>query len=251
MLDVKNVNVRYENDLVVNDVSFHLQTGDWLMLVGANGAGKSSLLSAIAQSTAYTGEIRLGGIDARSYRAKEFAKRVGVLSQVNHVEYDYSAREVIRLGRYAHSSGVFSSLDVDGDRAVADAIRATGLEQLEDKSVLTLSGGELQRVFLAQVFAQEPELLLLDEPANHLDLLYQKQLFSSLSAWLAHGGRSIIAVVHDLSLAMKYGTHVLLLHDGKNAAYGYPKDALQRDYLQMAYGMDVKKWMTELLDGWQ
>lgn len=251
MLEAKNVTVRYDNHLVVDDVSFHLNSGDWLMLVGSNGAGKSSLVTAIAQTTPYDGTILLDKKDAKAYKPKEFARRVGVLSQVNHVEYDYSVEEVIRLGRYAHREGFLKTTDPKGDEAVARAIQDTGLSELKDKSVLTLSGGELQRVFLAQVFAQEPALLLLDEPANHLDLPYQKQLFSNLANWLSKGNRTIISVVHDLSLSMKYGSHILLLHDGKNIAYGHPKEVLSRENLQKAYGMDVKQWMNDLLDGWK
>ena len=117
--------------------------------------------------------------------------------------------------------------------------------------MLTLSGGETQRVFLAQVFAQNPKVLILDEPANHLDLKYQQQLFSLLADWLKTPGRAVLSVVHDLSLARRYGTRVLLMDRGKNVAQGSPREVMTPQTLQKVYGMDVAAWMRDLLSPWQ
>ena len=119
----------------------------------------------------------------------------------------------------------------------------TGLTALRRASVLTLSGGELQRTFLAQVFAQNPKLLILDEPANHLDLIYQKHIFSLIEAWLKQPGRAVISVVHDLSLAKKYGTHAVLMDRGRCAAQGKTAEVMTRERLEAVYGMDVYGWM--------
>ena len=116
--------------------------------------------------------------------------------------------------------------------------------------MLTLSGGELQRTFLAQVFAQNPQVLILDEPANHLDLIYQKHIFSLVKDWLKEPGRAVLSVVHDLSLARRYGTHALLLHGGKCIAQGRMREVLTPENLDKVYGMDVYKWMRELLGQW-
>ena len=115
---------------------------------------------------------------------------------------------------------------------------------------LTLSGGELQRTFLAQVFAQNPKLLILDEPANHLDLIYQKHIFSLIEAWLKQPGRAVISVVHDLSLAKKYGTHAVLMDRGRCAAQGKTDEVMTRERLEAVYGMDVYGWMRDLLGQW-
>ena len=131
------------------------------------------------------------------------------------------------------------------------ALEATGLGALRHKSVLTLSGGELQRVFLAQVFAQNPQILILDEPANHLDLVYQKHIFSLIQDWLRKPGRAVLSVVHDLSLARRYGTHALLMHEGRCVAHGQADDVLTPDRLRDVYQMDVYGWMREMLACWQ
>ena len=116
--------------------------------------------------------------------------------------------------------------------------------------MLTLSGGECQRVFLAQVFCQDPEILILDEPANHLDLPFQQELFSLVGDWLKRPGRAVITVMHDLTLARKYGSHALLLDRGACAAQGETSEVLTPEALQQVYGMDVYGWIRELLGTW-
>ena len=122
---------------------------------------------------------------------------------------------------------------------------------LMQQSVLTLSGGELQRTFLAQLFAQNPKLLILDEPSNHLDLVYQRQIFELTREWLTHSGRAVISVVHDLSLAKKYGTHALLLHNGRIEAFDTADKVLTRANLNTVYSMDVYAWMQSQLTIWK
>jgi len=134
---------------------------------------------------------------------------------------------------------------------VDKALELTGLNELSEQSVLTLSGGELQRTFLAQLLAQNPEIMLLDEPANHLDLIYQRQVFSLVAEWINKTGRSVISVVHDLSLAKKYGTHALLLNKGEVYKYGSTDDVLTRENLEAVYGLDVFGWMNEIHELWR
>ena len=250
MLSAENVSVRYGARTVVDGLSFSLEEGQWLMLVGPNGAGKSTLLSALTRGVSYQGAIRLEGKDIRAYQPATLARKIGVLAQQHHVGYAYTVEEVVNLGRYAHRRGFLSARDEGGEAQVERALCLTGLEALRKASVLTLSGGELQRVFLAQAFAQDPKILLLDEPANHLDLVYQKHIFSLIDAWRGEPGRAVISVVHDLSLARKYGTHALLMHQGRCVAQGAKEDALSPDNLLAVYETDVYGWMRDLLSQW-
>ena len=149
MLRAENVTVRYGAQTVVNGLSFELRAGQWLMLVGPNGAGKSTLIEAIAQGVPYTGRISLEGRDIRALKGAERARSVGFLAQKNAVSYAYSVEEVVSLGRYAHASGFLSARDDEGEACVERALEWTGLTALRRASVLTLSGGELQRTFLA------------------------------------------------------------------------------------------------------
>lgn len=249
MLRVEDVRVKYGERTVVDGVSLRLECGQWLMLCGPNGAGKSTLVNAIAQGVRYEGNMWLNGKDVRAIRPRQFARQVGVLSQTHQVGYAFTVEEVVALGRYAYG-GPLSGRDRESAAQVEKALAATGMTALRRQSMLNLSGGEMQRAFLAQVFAQDPPLLILDEPANHLDLVYQKQLFSLIVKWLEQPGRAVISVVHDLSLARRYGTHALLLQEGRCVAQGTVEQVLTRSNLENVYGMDVYAWMRELLGQW-
>lgn len=251
MLRAENVTVRLDGQTIVSGLSFALEAGQWLMLVGPNGAGKSTLIRAIAQSVPYTGSVTLDGRDVRACKPAQLARKIGVLSQRHSVGYAYSVEEVVSLGRYAHAAGFLSGGDAEGKTRVEEALEMTGLAPLRRASVLTLSGGELQRTFLAQVFAQNPQLLILDEPANHLDLAYQKQIFSLIGEWLKTPGRAVMSVVHDLSLARRYGTHAVLMNRGRSVAQGTLHETLTGENLQAVYGMDVCGWMREMYAQWQ
>lgn len=251
MLRAEHVTVRYGEHTVVSDVSLHLEEGQWLMLAGPNGAGKSTLIETIAQGVPYTGSISLEGKDIRAYRPAQLAQRIGVLSQKNAVGYAYSVEEVVGLGRYAYTSSFLSTRDDDGREQVERALALTGLTELRHASVLTLSGGELQRTFLAQVFAQNPQILMLDEPANHLDLKYQQHIFSLIAGWLKTPGRAVLSVVHDLSLARKYGTHAVLMSEGRSVAQGSISGVLTPENLEAVYGMDVCGYMRDMLGQWK
>lgn len=251
MLKAENITVRFGERTVVDHLSFHLHEGQWLMLVGPNGAGKSTLIETISQGVAYTGNILLEGRDIRRFKAAQLARKVGVLAQKNVVGYAYTVDEVVGLGRYAYTQSFLSTRDDGGKDQVERALSLTGLTDLRHASVLTLSGGELQRTFLAQVFAQNPQILILDEPANHLDLKYQQHIFSLISDWLKTPGRAVISVVHDLSLAKKYGTHAVLMNRGKNISQGKIDEVLTQDNLKTVYDMDVYGWMRDMLEQWR
>ena len=246
-----HITVRYGSHTVVDDLSFRLDEGQWLMLVGPNGAGKTTLIETIAQGAPYTGSIQWEGRNLCSLKPSQLAQKIGVLSQRNNVGYAYTVEEVVGLGRYAYRSGFFSNADDHGEALVENALAMTGLTDLRHASMLTLSGGETQRVFLAQVFAQNPQVLVLDEPANHLDLNYQQQIFSLIREWLKEPDRAVLSVVHDLSLARHYGTHAILMDHGKSISQGAIHEVMTPDNLQQVYGINVYEWMQEMLSQWQ
>jgi iron complex transport system ATP-binding protein len=250
MLEVSGLSVRYGDLTIVDDVSFEVETGELLMIVGPNGAGKSTLVNAIMQSVPYVGRVGFDGVDVRSLKAAQRALRVGMLMQNHLIGYAFTVEEVVRLGRYAYARGLFASHNDEDELCIAKAVERCGLKDMLGQSVLTLSGGELQRVFLAQVFAQDPRLLILDEPTNHLDLAYQKRIFELIDAWRKTSGKAVLAVVHDLSLARAFASRVMLMSKGRIVALDTPAAALSNDRLQEVYGMDVREWMQGLLAPW-
>lgn len=251
MLEVKNLTVRFGSLTIVDDVSFSVSEGQWLMIVGPNGAGKSTIINAVSQGVPYTGTVLFNGEDVKRSKPHELAKNIGVLTQNHFVGYSFTVEEVVKLGRYSYAPGIFSATGDEDKQKIKDAIEKTGMEPFLRQSVLTLSGGELQRTFLAQLFAQDPKLLLLDEPTNHLDLVYQKQIFALIRQWVMDTGRAVISVVHDLSLARAYGTHALMLNRGRLVADGETREVLTPDNLNAVYSMDVYAWMQEMLSQWK
>ena len=251
MLTGEHVTVRYGGFTAVDDLSFRLEEGQWLVLAGPNGAGKSTLAGAIAGQIPFGGSIRWQGRDVRKIKPSAFAREVGFLTQSHSMTYAYTVDEVVRLGRYAHRSGFFSRTDMEEEERVEQALALTGLTELRYASMLTLSGGEMQRAFLAQVFAQDPKVLILDEPANHLDLKYQQHIFSLIRQWLREPGRAVMSVVHDLSLAKRYGTHALLMDHGRCVSQGTISSVLTPEHLRQVYDRDVYAWMREMLSQWE
>lgn len=250
MLEVKNLTVQYGSLVIVNNVSFSVGENRWLMLVGPNGAGKSTIVNAISQGVTYTGDILYRSQDIRRMKPTNLAQKIGVLSQTRSVSYSFTVGEIVRLGRYSYAPGIF---DASGDKdttSVQNALELTGMLPFKNQSVLTLSGGELQRAFLAQVFAQDPKVLIFDEPTNHLDLVYQKQVFGLIKEWVGQPGRAVISVMHDLSLARAHGTDILLLNKGRAVSCGKAEMVLSRENLQSVYSMDVHDWMREMLKQW-
>ncbi|MBQ8161245.1 MAG: ABC transporter ATP-binding protein [Clostridia bacterium] len=250
MLEARNIQISFGEKRIVDGISFSLQEGQWLMLAGPNGAGKSTLIEAIAQGVSYQGQFLFEGKDVRQWKSTTLAQRIGILSQKNAVAYAYTVDEVVSLGRYAHRGNILSGGDAGGAEMVEKALEMTGMKSLRHQNMLTLSGGEMQRAFLAQVFAQDPRILILDEPANHLDLRYQQEIFSLIQEWLRVPGRAVLSVVHDLSLARKYGTHAILMHEGKCVSSGRIRDVMTREHLQQVYDMDVYAWMQDMLSQW-
>jgi len=231
MLQVEHLTVEIAGMRLLDNVSLTLNNQERLMVVGPNGSGKSTLISAISQGIPYRGKVSMDGKNASRISSAELARRVGVFSQHNEVNYGFTVEEIVKLGRYAYAKGLFSGGDQEAGEKVEMALEMTGLTGQRYQSVLTLSGGELQRVFLAQLFAQAP-----------LDIQYQKQLFALIDQWAEKKERAVMAVVHDLSLARLYGTGILLLNQGKIVACGSQGGGFSRGEPSPGFNMVGGGW---------
>ena len=163
MLEVRGLSVQYGRKKIVDELSFSVDEGQWLMIVGP---GKSTALAAVTQSAPYTGTVRFEGQDVARMKPAQRAQAIGVLAQNHFVGYGFTVEEVVRLGRFSYTAGLFGRGQREDQEKINAAIEVAGLTDRRRQSVLTLSGGELQRTFLAQVLAQDPKLLLLDEPSR-------------------------------------------------------------------------------------
>jgi iron complex transport system ATP-binding protein len=221
---------------LLREVSFSVQAGEIVGLVGANGAGKSTLLRLIAGFLRpTTGTVLLDGRPVGAYSARQRARLVATVPQLTHVEGERRAEDVVLLGRHAHL-GRFA-IEGEHDRAIARlAMRSTDTEWLADRPVSTLSGGERQRLLIARALAQEPQVLLLDEPTASLDLRQEIHVLD-LVRQLAGDGLAVIASLHDLRLAARYADRLLVLRRGEAIADAPPEAALTPAVLADAFGV--------------
>ncbi len=197
-----------------------------------------------------SGSMELMGSNLRTLPIRQRAQKMALMSQFSPATFDYTVYEAVMLGRYAHqASGLLSGESAADRRAVEESLRLTGTWVLREHLVTRLSGGQLQRVFLARTFAQEPKAILLDEPTNHLDLRYQVELIESLKAWSAAGGRCVVGVFHDMNLALSFADTVLLLDHGQIQSLSSIDD-FDLSLLDQLYHMDVRGHMLASLQRW-
>lgn len=234
-----NLHSGYNGAAVLEGVSFDLPSGSFVGVIGPNGSGKTTLLRAIARALPpKKGTVTLDGADIYSIPARDFARRVAVVPQETLVAFDFTVLEITlmgrspRLGRFA----VESPTDV---QIAMDALRRTGTESLADRSINALSGGERQRVMVARALAQEPEVLLLDEPTSHLDINFQFEIMDLVKSLSRERGLTVLAVLHDLNLAGHYCEQLLLIGQGRIAASGPPEDVITADNVRKVYGAEV------------
>jgi iron complex transport system ATP-binding protein len=244
-LRAADLDLGYHGAQVVHGAAASIRPGRVTALVGPNGSGKSTLLRALARlHRPDQGKILLHGddtdaaVDALALTRREFARRVTLLTQSRPVPTGLSVHDVVGFGRYPYR-GRFRGDDPDGPAAVERAMALTRVADLADRPIDELSGGQLQRVWLACCLAQDTGVLLLDEPTNHLDLRYQVEILD-LVRDLADESRIAVGVVlHDLDQAAAVADEVLLLAEGRVRAVGEPAAVLTSDLLTEAYGIRV------------
>ena len=251
MLEVKELYCGYDEVDIIKNVSFKVNNGENLCIVGPNGCGKSTLLISLANIIEYRGSIKIDGEEVKSFSRKKLSTKVALMSQISQVYFSYTVYEAVSLGRYAHSNSIFNSLSKRDKEIILDSIEKVGLLEIKDKYINELSGGQLQRVFLARTFAQDPEIILLDEPTNHLDLKYQIELLKHLSIWAKENNKIVIAVLHDLNLVHYFSDNVCLVDKGQIVDYGKSVEVFNRSNLKDVYKIDVAKFMLEVFEKWK
>jgi iron complex transport system ATP-binding protein len=235
-LHLSGVDAGYGDARIIADVSFDVDRGEFLGLVGPNGAGKSTLLKAVTgRATVTGGEIAVCGDSWAELDARARARRVGVVPQALPEPFSFSAREFVEMGRYPYL-GRFERLG-SADRAAADrAMELTDTIDSAGKPVDTLSGGDLQRLTLAQALAQDPEVLLLDEPTSHLDLNHQLQVLDLVRSRL-DDGLAVLGVFHDIGLAARYADRIAVISRGRLRGIGPPSDVITPDVVREVFGV--------------
>jgi iron complex transport system ATP-binding protein len=226
----------------LHEATFELPTSGFVTIAGPNGAGKSTLLGIMAGLRhPYRGQCEYRGVELRRWKRHEFAKKVAFLPQSVKLEFPFTAEQVVFMGRAPYADGWFES--PQDHAAVAHAMATTDTLVFATRDFRSLSGGEKQRVVLASALAQEPETLLLDEPTTFLDLKHQLAMYRLLADLAKR--MLVVAVTHDLNLALRFSDRVIVMQDGRIAAQGPAHEALTSALIDQVFGVH-----TELHNGW-
>jgi cobalamin transport system ATP-binding protein len=238
-LGLERLTVELGGRNVVDGVSFAVEQGDWVTLIGPNGAGKTTLLRAVAGLVGHRGRITLDGQELSQLGRREVARRVAVVPQVPLMPAGMTVREYVLLGRtpYVSYVGRESRRDVT---AAGQALARLDLDELAGRQLGTLSGGERQRAVLARALAQEAPLLLLDEPTSALDAGRQQEALELIDALRLDAGLTVLAAMHDLTLAGQYASRLLLLSSARIVAQGAPAEVLTEPLIAEHYGARVR-----------
>ena len=232
-VSLSGVSCGYGGHAVLTGVDFSARTGEIVALIGANGSGKSTLLKTLAGAIPpLGGTVTVCGDDVRTLSKRETALRIGYVPQIESPAFDFTAEEVVLMGRMPHSDGLFETRE-DREAALRAMERADCLS-LSARPVSELSGGEGQRVRLARALAQEAPVLLMDEPTTHLDVRHQIDI-GLLVRELAAGGKAAVVAVHDLNWAAAFATRAVLLHEGRAVLDGPVEQTLESPVVDRAF----------------
>ena len=249
MLSLNNVSAGYDGVDIIQNISFDVK--GCVSIVGPNGCGKTTLLKAIANTLPSKGRIEVNGKPFSLMKRREISLNIAMLSQQPSIYFSYSVFDTVMMGRYLYIRGRISDTPTKEDNAVVTkSLEAVNLLEEKDKDITKLSGGQLQRVFLARALAQEPRVILLDEPTNHLDLKCQIEIISYLKEWAANGNRAIVGVLHDINLAMMLSDDMIVMKSGGLVANGKASDIIAKGLLDQVYEMDVAEYMRDSLKKW-
>lgn len=238
-LACSNLTFGYGKQPVIKNINLNFEKGTFIGLIGPNGAGKSTLLNLLmGMIKPTTGDVSLYGQPLKQYKQRELARQMSLVPQDVSIDYAFSVREIVAMGRNPHL-GPFQP-ETQRDRALIDlAMEKTDLLQMATRNVNQLSGGERQRVFIARSIAQEAPILLLDEPTANLDLCHQLEVLSLVKA-LTKDGQLAISAIHDVELASRFCDQLILIHEGEIAAQGSPVEVLTRENLYQFFSIEAE-----------
>jgi len=245
MIKLSNISFRYRSNkekprFFLNDISLNITKGEFISLLGPNGTGKSTLLKILSGILVpSSGDILFDNQDYKSLNRKYLAGKIAFVPQISTVVFPFTVSEIVVMGRNPHKS-FFGFEEKDDLRKTNEALEVVGLSGLNDKYITEISGGELQRTFIARALVQEPEILLLDEPNAHLDIKHQVFIFNLLKRINEMNDITIIAVTHDMNLASEFGKRCVVLKDGKIALDGPSENVITVENIKKVFEVESK-----------
>jgi iron complex transport system ATP-binding protein len=237
VLEIEGLNFSYGGRKTLNNINLSAGKGDFIGILGPNGSGKTTLIKIINRILKpSTGSIRINGKDIKSMDHNELATNVAVVSQVFSINFEFTVEDIVLMGRTPYIEKGETAEDIEISR---DCMKKTNTYYLKDRFVTRLSGGELQRVVIARALAQQPSILLLDEPTSHLDITNQIDILN-LAKNECKKGTLVVAVIHDLNLAAYYCNKICLIRDGEILLQGTPEEVLTKENIHVAYNLPVE-----------
>jgi iron complex transport system ATP-binding protein len=238
-IQIENLSFGYGERLVLDGISLAIEKGEMIGVLGPNGSGKTTLLKILSSVLSGRGKVELNGKDIRNYGRRELSRLFAVVPQESQINFPFTVAEIVLMGRASHHSPI----GLEGERdleAARKSLEATETASLADRYLHELSGGEKQRVMIARALAQEPEILLLDEPAAFLDLKHQVRVFDLLRRLNRERGLTIVAALHDLNLAALFFPRLAMLSGGKIFRDGPAREVLSEKNIEEVYGVQVR-----------
>jgi iron complex transport system ATP-binding protein len=238
-LEIQNINLNYGQHSVVKDLSFQLSPGELLGLVGPNGCGKTSIIKSLSRVlTPNSGSILLDGKETNIISRLDLARIIGVVPQNPSLPETFTVFEVVILGRNPHL-GLLSGESARDIAAVWQAMERTGITHLAKRKIGELSGGEKQRVTIARVLAQEPQIILMDEPTANLDISQQMDILHLITGMCLEKNIAGLIAIHDLNVAAQYCSRIIMLKDGEIVAEGRPVEVITAENVREVFGADM------------
>ncbi|NLY10527.1 MAG: ABC transporter ATP-binding protein [Firmicutes bacterium] len=229
---------------VLDSLSFKIEKNQFVGIIGPNGCGKTTLLKCLTNMVRIQeGNIFLFDKELNSLTTKQVAQLVGVVPQRWESSFSFTAKELVAMGRYAHKQRFIRDKETD-EQVINKAMKATRIEHLAERPIFQMSGGELQRVVIAQALAQTPQILILDEATSHLDISHQLEIFDLLKELNEQQELTIISIMHDLNFASQYCDQIIMMREGKIFSQGSPKETLTAANIKEVYGVDVNVVFT-------
>jgi len=237
-LEVENLGLAYGRNVVIRDLTFQVMPGEMVGLIGPNGSGKSTIIKALSRVISpYSGEILLDGKNISKIPRQELARLLGVVPQMPLLPSTFTAFEIVLMGRNPHLG--LLQYEGAGDMAITwQAMGKTATQSLAERRIGELSGGEIQRIVIARVLAQEPKSILLDEPTANLDISHQVEILDLIKNLCLENNLTVVAALHDLNLASQYCDRLILINDGQVHSQGTPTEVINSRNIKEVYGTE-------------
>jgi iron complex transport system ATP-binding protein len=243
LIEVRSISFQYRKDWVLRDISFQIEKGDFIGIIGPNGSGKTTLLKILSHElTPQNGSVLFQGVPLKKLGRPEIARRIAVVPQETHFLFPFTVLEIVLMGRTPYLGHHLFESEKDL-RSATRAMEQTETLSLADRPIDELSGGERKRVFIARALAQEPEVMLLDEPTANLDIHHQIDFLDLLATLNRETGLTILMASHDINVASEFCRSLLLLHGGAFYKMGPPGEVITRESVEGVYGCDV--WVDQ------